>query len=432
MNYKDIVEEVEFRNAEELFKELSVVGKYKFLFDRYIFRGQSDENHKLISSILRSDKLNILFDEEVKNKYIEKEVFENIHKEKEYELLCSFYEEADKRGLFVPEVEDIREIAINKEKKLMSDLEEEEWLSKKFEDLSALAQHYGLPTRLLDWSRDIYTALYFSVSTGTETSSSNKIVLWAFDIRKIYELNEEIIKINSQTEKRNENKKKYNLDVENNTDEFGAKKYYSTKNESLKDKTLKSNRALIKKNTNKIPLDIKELYLEILKYNNEIEKLNEEIINYNKEAMLLEKDIKLLMQLKNYPIPLKIVIPPYYFNQNLNAQSGILIYYKTKWKKNPENILLLKSEEKNKNKVENIVRDRIPLDKLIFECIKNLPEDILSEENKIFYKFTLPKSEEIKLLEKLHLLGYDGARLFPGYNGIKKKLDERRRIKINK
>ena len=39
----------------------------------------------------------------------------------------------------------------------------EKWLPEEFWELAALAQHYGLPTRLLDWSTNINTALYFAV-----------------------------------------------------------------------------------------------------------------------------------------------------------------------------------------------------------------------------------------------------------------------------
>jgi hypothetical protein len=39
---------------------------------------------------------------------------------------------------------------------------ESKWIFDDLEELTALAQHYGIPTRMLDWTYDFDTALYFA------------------------------------------------------------------------------------------------------------------------------------------------------------------------------------------------------------------------------------------------------------------------------
>ena len=48
------------------------------------------------------------------------------------------------------------------------------WLPEDLYDITALAQHYGLPTRLLDWSFEINIAIFFAISELIKEDSYNE------------------------------------------------------------------------------------------------------------------------------------------------------------------------------------------------------------------------------------------------------------------
>jgi hypothetical protein len=64
------------------------------------------------------------------------------------------------------------------------------WPPKELFELMALAQHHGLPTRLLDWTKRSHVAAYFAVSDAlaangnSEDSEEKRIVVWVLDIEK--------------------------------------------------------------------------------------------------------------------------------------------------------------------------------------------------------------------------------------------------------
>lgn len=47
----------------------------------------------------------------------------------------------------------------------------------------SLAQHYGIPTRLLDWSYDYKSALYFALKDILEKPCDSDGVLWSFNYK---------------------------------------------------------------------------------------------------------------------------------------------------------------------------------------------------------------------------------------------------------
>lgn len=56
------------------------------------------------------------------------------------------------------------------------------WPEFEFFEIISLAQHYGLPTRALDWSYDYKIALYFAVEDALKKDSED-CILWAFNYK---------------------------------------------------------------------------------------------------------------------------------------------------------------------------------------------------------------------------------------------------------
>ena len=105
----------------------------------------------------------------------------------EYNIIRNFYYSCNDANLYVPNCR-IRKYPIDD---ISVFLNHETWLPEDLYEITGLAQHYGLPTRLLDWSKDIYVSLYFAcLGVMNEIKKEKRInddhiVLWALNAKKI-------------------------------------------------------------------------------------------------------------------------------------------------------------------------------------------------------------------------------------------------------
>lgn len=130
-----------YNSWNELKRDITkdICGKDCFPYNRYVFRGHRDENWKLSATFDRRYG-NYTFDE---RKNIENSLLNN------FKDLCVTWEG------------------------------KERFADYSKEQLMSIGQHYGLPTRLLDWSFSLYVATFFAFS-DTENITPN-IAIWVLD-----------------------------------------------------------------------------------------------------------------------------------------------------------------------------------------------------------------------------------------------------------
>ena len=226
----DNIEKIEINSYDELVKIIQ--GKTdccEDLRDKFIFRGVENENFKLIPSALRDDNnLNNFVDEDFKktlqvsyNHAVENGLlfdenkdmpggfsFISVDKEgntidghypyastveefqyyKEIRVLMNFFDRGDKVGLKIPTNQDIRKLLDHDDK--LEDKYRFYWPNPNYFELISLAQHYGVPTRALDWTYDYKVALYFAVKNILNNDylcneKPTNAVLWAFNYKSI-------------------------------------------------------------------------------------------------------------------------------------------------------------------------------------------------------------------------------------------------------
>lgn len=181
MTYHVVQPQVDCSTAQEFLDALSPWGSNfgdAKLNDYWLFRGQG-EDKPLVQSIFRKNNKLPSLTRRAAETYSQLLLAER-------DILIQFFEIADKRGLVLPDdSQDLRSVLETiKSKDFLVEKGYDSWSPTKLAlSLTALAQHYGVPTRLLDWTRQSFIAAFFGAEGALKVDkidSSSRLVVWAF------------------------------------------------------------------------------------------------------------------------------------------------------------------------------------------------------------------------------------------------------------
>lgn len=104
-------------------------------------------------------------------------------------------------------------------------------------------------------------------------------------------------------------------------------------------------------------------------------------------------------------LPVEFFVPNYADNPNLGAQAGVLAYNRVCNMDEPFSVK--------------------PMDKVITEHYKTIGYP----QESFFIKLIFPTKDVVSDFKYLHSIGYHAAKLFPGYNGVMRKIQEDEQVK---
>lgn len=292
------IQDLKYDNAKDFLNSLL---NWNNDLSNYIFRGHSREEYTLLPNSLRKENLELLFEMANVTAFRTKsQDTESAIMEYEHSILRSFYKSSDMSGLVVPTSNELRNDLVQEWGSILNFPTSHpfiEWLPESAWEVAALAQHYGLPTRLLDWTYDPFVAAYFASRPSISSDIDGNMIIWGL----------------------------------------------------------------------------------------------------NKEA------IGIIKMLSLDGLPLNFVTPHYSTNSNINAQKGLFTHFSTKI-----------------NYSNPVIQGRKPLDIVLKDCI----DAKWYKTRNIFVRVSLPNKIACEVFSLLNNFGYNSSRLFPGYGGVVKHMND--------
>ena len=203
-NIADLTRTVTADNPKEFLDAISPLGP--FLDDgkdstSWIFRGEpSDQRNDvflpLVPTALRPAKRKELWRLGRFRSWEHSRELELYQVFAEFLVLREFFEYADRNGLPIPEDKQTVRKYLQHASRFEAGLKKLtghgcDWVPDGLLSLAGLAQHYGLPTRLLDWTRDYLVAAYFAAKAVLSANDDAKesddfLVVWALKESAVY------------------------------------------------------------------------------------------------------------------------------------------------------------------------------------------------------------------------------------------------------
>jgi hypothetical protein len=170
------IDEKECATAEDLLAELSFsASAYRGMRPLWAFRGHgNDQDYKLIPAALRHQRTNPIrlgYTFDVKIAPLATKV-EQV--QAEYDLLREYYWSVDARGLPIPEDGQLLRTPEGW-RPLAAKMRVQPWPLPELRSFMALAQQYGIPTRLLDWTDRPLIAAYFAAREAAQGLKENRL-----------------------------------------------------------------------------------------------------------------------------------------------------------------------------------------------------------------------------------------------------------------
>ena len=178
---------VDCATLDEFWEAMSPIGaRFGRRRDRFIFRGQANSEWELVPKVFRTSVI-----ETYKRGMMSALRDHPGQFFFEWSLLHGFIQYCDAAGLTAPgDSMEFRAYFDQNNITNIHGITSKDWPQDRVVPLMAMAQHHGVPTRLLDWSSNPYVACYHAAATAVtrnrdDVSADEKIAVFALDLNTL-------------------------------------------------------------------------------------------------------------------------------------------------------------------------------------------------------------------------------------------------------